>query len=205
MMNNYSFMARRDTSKNELDFFPTPPFGTRALLEQLFTEYQSGQFCLEPAAGMADMTNVLKEWFSVVDSYDIVDRGMGFGVRDFLTYSWKENSYDWVITNPPFNKAEEFIIQGLKVARKGVAVLSRTQLVEGQKRYNNIYSKYPPSTIYTFVERLPMFKNRLNRKGSTATSYSWFVWKKPLIYTTELHWIPPCRKRLERDTDYEAR
>ena len=49
-----------------------------------------------------------------------------------------------------------------------------------------------------------MHKGKLSAKGSTATAYCWLVWyadwqSKPLF-----QWIPPCRKRLERASDYEG-
>ena len=56
--------------------------------------------------------------------------------------------------------------------------------------------------VAQYVERVPMVKGRLDRKASTATSYAWFVWESGHAGPTELVWIPPSRKRLERDGDY---
>ena len=58
--------------------------------------------------------------------------------------------------------------------------------------------------ILQFVERVPMFKGRLDRKGSSATAYCWLVWQAASLGGTRLHWLAPCRKRLERDSDYEV-
>jgi hypothetical protein len=48
-----------------------------------------------------------------------------------------------------------------------------------------------------------MVKGRLDKKASTATGYAWFVWLNDEVAATELVWIPPCRKALERESDYE--
>ena len=108
-----------------------------------------------------------------------------------------------MITNPPFRLAEEFIVKGLEVARRGVAMLVRTVFLESVGRYDRIFSSTPPSTVAQFVERVPMVKGRLDKKASTATGYAWVVWEKGINRGTQLVWVPPCRKVLERACDYE--
>ena len=54
-----------------------------------------------------------------------------------------------------------------------------------------------------FTERVPMaVQGRLDRRASTATGYAWMIWEKGWHGPTQLLWIPPCRKRLEKDDDY---
>ena len=62
----------------------------------------------------------------------------------------------------------------------------------------------PPSRVMQFVERAPMVKGRIDPDAVSATAYSWIVWEKPFLGPTRLEWIPPCRKRLEREGDYPA-
>jgi len=47
-----------------------------------------------------------------------------------------------------------------------------------------------------------MVRGRLDRRASTATGYAWLVWEKAPASATRLMWVPPCRKALERDSDY---
>ncbi len=47
-----------------------------------------------------------------------------------------------------------------------------------------------------------MVKGRVDRKASTATGYAWIVWQREQVGAPRLAWIPPCRKALERDSDY---
>lgn len=197
-------MAQRQESRTSLDDFPTPPWATRALVKHILSpERVQSLTCLEPACGRGYMAKPLAEYFAEVSAADIHDYGFG-KQRDFLSGPIEANSYDWVVTNPPFRLAEEFILRSLLVARVGVAILARTVFLESVGRYNGIYSKSPPAIFAQFSERVPMVRGRVDKKASTATGYAWFVWQKSSEnMTPQLAWVPPCRKTLERPDDYD--
>ena len=198
-------MAQRAEPKDSPDDFPTPPWATRALVEHVLGDKQtlSTLSCLEPACGAGHMAKVLKEYFADVRAADAHVYGYG-EVRDFLTYPYETNAVDWVITNPPFRLGEEFVLRALSVARKGVAILARTVFLESAGRYARIFRETPPSKFAQFAERVPMFRGRLDRYGSTATGYAWLVWEKGARDAPRLMWVPPCRKVLELDSDYAS-
>lgn len=108
-----------------------------------------------------------------------------------------------MITNPPFRLGEEFIIRAVKIARRGVAMLTRTVFIESVGRYERLFKSTPPSRVVQFTERVPMVKGRIDKKASTATGYAWLVWEKDKLDNCEMFWIPPCRKTLEREGDYQ--
>lgn len=85
----------------------------------------------------------------------------------------------------------------------GVAMLTRTVFIESVERYNGLFKVNPPSRVAQFVERVPMVEGRLERKASTAIAYAWLIWEKGRLGSCELVWIPPERKKLERDKDYD--
>ena len=202
---SHAVMAQRIEPANSLDDFPTPPWATRALLEHVIKDLKSlfQLTCLEPACGAGHMAKVLTEYFNVVTCFDVHNYGFG-QQRDYLKSQFPINSWDWVITNPPFRLAEQFVVQSLEVARKGVAILARTVFIESVGRYENLFKSRPPTTYAQFTERVPMVKGRLDRKATTATSYCWLVWRKSVLFgAPELVWIPPCRKQLERADDYQ--
>ena len=199
---SHAVMSQRHEEDNSLDDFPTPPWATRALLKYELKKHNIKKMsCLEPACHVGHMSRVLEENFKRVVSSDIKNYGYGLK-KDYLTSDYKKNSFDWVITNPPFNLAEEFFFKSLKIARIGVALLVRTVFIESSGRYNRIFKKYPPSRLSQFVERVPMVKGRLDRKASTATGYAWIIWENETKIKSKLTWIPPCRTELQRDEDY---
>ncbi len=204
---SHAVMAQRYEAGNSPDDFPTPPWATRALMEYVLDNPRAlrDKTCLEPACGAGHMARVIKEYFGIVLYSDAFDYGYG-PCRDFLTFPFDVNSVDWVITNPPFRLSEEFTIRALEIAREGVAILARTVFIESVGRYRNLFENTPPTKFAQFAERVPMVKGRLDRKASTATGYAWLVWeKKSTGQRPHLIWVPPCRKQLERDNDYDSK
>src|SRR5215471_12247523 len=137
---SHAVMSQRVEAADSPDDFPTPPWATRGLIEYIFENKKDlpAQSCLEPACGAGHMAKVLKEYFGEVVYADAY--GYGYGpIRDFLTYPYATNSCDWVITNPPFRLAEEFVLRALSVARVGVAILARTVFLESVGRYDAIF------------------------------------------------------------------
>jgi hypothetical protein len=147
------------------------------------------------------MARTLAEYFRDVQSADAYEYGFG-NVRDFLSYPYQEKSMDWVVTNPPFRLAEEFVLRAMSIARRGIAILARSVFLESVGRYDGIFRHTPPTKFAQFVERVPMVKGRLDRKATTATGYAWLVWEQKAEGSPRLMWIPPCRKTLERVSDY---
>ena len=67
----------------------------------------------------------------------------------------------------------------------------KLQTLEGQKRYDEIYSKYPPKTVYVYSKRKNCAKNGdfETFKVNSAVCYAWFVWVKDDYNCTELRWL----------------
>ena len=202
---SYAVMAQRHSDPNESrDFFPTPMWATRALMEHVITDHASisQQTVWEPAAGQGHMARVLSCYFGKTIASDAYDYNYG-SVIDFTAPNTNLREIDWVITNPPFKLGAEFILKRLEVADKGVAMLTRTVFIEGKKRYKRIFSQTPPTIIAQFAERVPMVEGRVDRYAVSATAYAWLVWEKEKLGTSRVMWIPPCRKELEKDIDYK--
>ncbi len=200
-----TIMASRAEPDDSLDYFPTPPFATRALCEVILPRYcvTRSSAAWEPACGEGHMAEVLGEYFREVVATDIHDYGYG-DVADFLS----PNTHcfpDWIVTNPPFNdKAEAFVLRAIEVARVGVAMFLRLQWLETIGRYERIFKPHPPALIAQFAERVPLCKGRWDPDGSTATAYLWIIWTRSHKGPTEFAWIPPGqRERLTRTDDRE--
>ena len=192
-------MQRRVPGTDHLDFYPTPPWATRALCEWLPAGANEG-VAWDCACGEHDMVRPLREFFRSVIATDIAPHKGGHEVMDFL---WPtERRADWIITNPPFALAEQFAQTALLRADQGVALLVRTAFLEGMGRYKRLFYPQAPTDILQFTERVVMHHGHLSKEGSTATAYCWVVWRNKKHGGTEFDWIAPCRKRLERDEDY---
>lgn len=211
---------QRQAAPDALDYFPTPPFATRALCEFLQGELgELGELTAwEPAAGEMHMARPLAEYFGAVRASDVFAYVEGLELLDFPLLGRFELAVDVVATNPPFILAQEFIETALQVARLGVAMLVRTSFLESEGRLAELFATKPPAYVLQFAERVVMLKGRLVRKGavdpgaaepgkraSTATSYCWLVWLRDgeaWSTDTRLRWIGKAIDRLERAGDY---
>lgn len=194
-------MQQRQEARDALDDFPTPPWATRALLREMGEDH-SAHVVREPAANRGHMVRPLAEAFNRVLASDVHDYGAGFPVEDYLI--GRNGEVDWVITNPPFRLAEDFIVKALNETRIGVAVFVRSAFLEGIERYRSLFRTRPPWAIYQFAERVVIHKGKLAPKGSTATAYCWVVWRHCCEAEPFFRWIPPCRREMERAGDYPA-
>ena len=203
----HAVMAQRREPKDSLDFFPTPPWATRALFEHVL-HTKNAYDVWEPACGDGAMSRAIAGYASLVFSSDVTDYGWGHTVHDFLMPYVPHGIEcpNWIVTNPPFRLGEDFVHRALSIAQVGVAILVRSVFIESVGRYENLFRPRPPAIMAQFVERVPMVKGRLDETASTATSYCWLVWLTwpSLAEPTKLVWVPPCRKRLERPGDYEV-
>ena len=171
------------------------------MTEVLATEKLSHLTCLEPACGRGDMAVALQPYFKKVVSSDVNDYGFG-KVRDFIAKPYRPASHDFVITNSPFNRGPEFVIEAHKVARIGFAIIQRIQFLEGRERYETLWASLSPTVVAVFTQRVPMFRGRVDPQGSTATCYAWYVWLNDADYLNPkidpracpvLYHIPLCR------------
>lgn len=209
-------MARRTTDALEedpqrklwraLDYYPTPPWAARAGGELIKRLDPAAKTAWEPACGEGHMADPLAAYFDGLWASDI--HGHGFGaVHDFLggaLPSEVQAGVDWVITNPPFLLAAEFLARGLEVANRGVALLCRLAFLESETRYQLLYGDQPVTVVAPFTERVAMQLGSWNPKGATATAYAWFVWVKGSPIRGQLMPIAPgAKKRLSRPADVQ--
>lgn len=193
-------MASRKQPLEDLDFSPTPPWGTRTLIERVFPVLNISRASLaaatvhEPACGEGHMAEVLREYFSTVLATDVYDYGYGDAVRDFLDEKLEVDA-DWIITNPPFGKkAEQFTLKAIKQARVGAAIFAQLRWLETIGRYERLFRDRPPTLIAFFVDRVPLHMGKWDPIGSSATAYIWLLWVKGMAPRAPF-WIPPDSER----------
>lgn len=100
------------TPWEKLEFFPTPPWATRALFE-MFMNYNLWVGNLwDPCAGMGHMLSVLREYRPCAKGSDIYaypGADPSIEIRDFIDVNtvWPFRESGWIVTNPPFSRLKK--------------------------------------------------------------------------------------------------
>ena len=177
--------SHTEQEREENDFYATDP----KAIDDLLKHETFNKNIWECACGQGHLTKKLKEYGYNVYSTDIIKRWDGIDdLKDFLL-EWEDYDGD-IITNPPYKFVTEFILKALDLIPTGnkVAMFLKLQTLEGQDRYNKIFSKYPPKTIYVYTKRIQCAKNG-DFSGTSAVCYAWFVWVKGFSGDPTIKWI----------------
>jgi len=171
-----------DGGRPKFDFYPTPPGATLALLD---VEKFSNPVW-EPACGDGAISRVLiANGYSVISS-DLIDRDYGQGGVDFLKTSCAKA--ESLITNPPFNLAEEFLKHALQLRVSKIAFLAKLAFLEGKRR-SCLLEQSPLSKIWVFRGRLTMTRRGEPKRGTGMIAFAWFVWDVSYKGHPQLGWI----------------
>jgi len=177
-------MAEPDKKRSPYDFYPTPRDVVEKLFDHYFLDGVDNETILEPCAGDGVIVEAIKRRYprAVISAIEIdathedalqATEPDFYVLKDFLKLNNAQlNCYDWVITNPPFSLAQEFIEKSLQIAQKGVIMLLRLNFLGSQKRHN-FWIKNPPDKIMVLSKR-PSFTGN----GTDSQEYAWFIWDK---------------------------
>lgn len=151
------------TGRRESDFYPTPPDATIALVDYI----KPSGIIWEPACGAGNMAKAIEGCGNIVIATDINDFGYGKAGIDFLQCECME--CDWIITNPPFGLAADFIS---RCAEHGIpfALLMKAHFWNAAKRYQ-LFQDITPSHVLPLTWR-PDFTG----KGAALLDMAWYVW-----------------------------
>lgn len=175
-----------EKTRHKDDWYPTPPDATEALL----SVEQFDSTIWEPACGDGAITTVLQQLGYAVHSSDLNDYGFGHTGVDFLME--QKASAATIITNPPYKLANEFVLKAVELGIEKHAWLLRLPFLEGQARYEKIFSKYPPSRVHVFSKRLTIWRGDEDQAWygtSGKTAYAWFVWDRDYTGPTTVGWL----------------
>lgn len=159
--------------RNEFDFYPTPAWMTRSLLEFHPTITQAK--VLEPCSGDGAIVRVLEAaGCPLVLTNDLDPRQPAQTHEDATSAAyWDSVPYvEWVITNPPFNVAFPILQHAVKKAQIGVALLLRKTFLEPTNERGPWLADHPPSRLIG----QPRYSFR--GKGSDSVSCDWCLWLK---------------------------
>jgi hypothetical protein len=165
-----TILANQSSKKRRaLDFYPTPPDVTHALMDFLHLHWST--LVWEPACGDGAMAEVFKKRGYKVMASDLRETGYGQGGVDFLE---TRRDCDAIITNPPFSLSEQFIRHGISQAPV-VAMLLKSQYWHAAKRMD-LFTDFPPAYVLPLTWR-PDFMGG-ERGGAPTMEVLWTVWIK---------------------------
>ena len=177
-MNKSAIIAGGGNKNEPFDYYPTPPEATHALMMHLGL---SGKVVWEPACGAGAMSVVISDYGNEVISSDVRHTGYGDGGVDFLTCAGRQ--CDWIITNPPFALAQQFIERALD-SGASVAMLLKAHYWHASRRAG-LFSARTPSKVLPLTWR----PNFMASRGTSPTmDFQWTVW--------EAEHTGPCRYEL---------
>ena len=170
-MNGTILSNRSAVDRNKTDFYATPPEVTVALLDFLNDKYliEWGDIIWEPACGNGAMEKVMLDKYYAVLGTDLHPQIPGRDSVDFLNSNME---CDWIITNPPFSKATEFITHALEL-RKPCAFLLKSQFWHAKSRLD-LFREHPPSYVLPLTWRPDFLYGA--KSGSPTMECLWTVW-----------------------------
>jgi hypothetical protein len=172
-----------DDGRPDLDFYPTPPEATLALLR---TEWL-GERIWEPACGDGAMVKVMRANDWPVVASDIHDYGFPCERLDFLKAD--RLLAPIIVTNPPFVLANQFARHALDLGAEKVCLLLRLAFLEGQRR-EDLHRRL--SRVLVFRKRLTLWRDGVrpeDSKGGGMIAFAWFVWDRKCDGPTTVSWI----------------
>ena len=150
--------------RHALDFYPTPPEVTKALLYFLVGRQMllRGDVIWEPACGDMAMVDVMEDCGFRTIATDVA---MG---NNFLTTS-PNHGFRWIITNPPFSQAEKFIRRAA-LFDVPFAFLLKSQYWHSAKRLS-LFEEIKPAYVLPLTWR-PDFTGH----GASLMDMCWVIW-----------------------------
>jgi len=165
---------------------------------------------LEPCCGEGHISKVILDLFpnANVESTDLIDRGYGEGGNDFIEKEY-DKKYDYIVTNPPYKLAQEFIEKSLKITNKKVAMFLKVQFLEGIGRYD-MFKNTPLKVVHVFSGRQDPWRDgqslnpETGKKWGSTMCFAWFVWEIGYEGKPTINWIHPSEcKKLNNDNFWD--
>lgn len=168
------------------DFYPTPLPATAAFLaaeKPFLDDYASDPSfgVYEPACGEGHMARMIEGAGYRVWATDLVDRGYGDGVVDFMMVDYLPFRTTAIITNPPYGLwPKRFINHALGRLRAPYAALLLKADYFNSIQGLRLLTAHPLAAVYPLSWRLDFLD-----QGRPVMNCTWFVWdsrRSPLPY-----------------------
>lgn len=167
--------------RESADFYPTEEWVTKALvrgLRRCMYSIRLGDYVWEPAAGDGAILDVLYTEGIPTVGTDLLDYGHPDITpnKNFLAETQIPEGCGAIITNPPYNLAEEFVRHALKLSENGccfVAMLLRHEWDCAAGR-SDLFSE--KSRFYAKIVLTARPRWIRGSTGSPRHNYAWYLW-----------------------------
>ena len=186
----------RPKGRHPDDFYATPRWCTEAMLYSS-APLRDAALIVEPSCGDGAILDVVGPWSRPVRGrwaghrkgprvvgFDVDGgrvqearrRGHDVGAADFLLSADIGDDLAWVVGNPPFSLAREFVDHSLSLVSPGsrVTFLLRLAFLASQDRAH-LYAKGAGFRHLGVLGRRPSFTPG---GGTDSSDYGWFTWEK---------------------------
>ncbi|UZV41291.1 putative type I restriction-modification methylase [Vibrio phage vB_VpaM_R16F] len=184
--------TKRDVSKTYSDLYNTPDEAIEALMDYCHHKLDPNKTYFEPCNGKGNISNKVKDFGIFMETNELFsEHGESKFNEDFLNPDKKVSDkwdYDFIITNPPYKLATEFVNQGFKFAKEQYHLL-RINFLEGQRRYESLMSKGHLKNVYIFTKRISCSKGIEEEPQANAVCYCWYHFDRDYDGLPTLHWI----------------
>ena len=176
------------------DLYNTPVEALDALYKHVPEAFNSDNAYLEPCNGLGKISDYLKSKGLDVVTNELYDYGIKTDYQeDFLNPSvYAEDdwfsAFDTIISNPPYNKAVDFVLKGFEVADEQYLLL-RSTFLEGKARYKKLMSLGKLEKVYMFTYRISCSKGVNEEPSPNSVCYSWFKFNKNYNGLPTLEWL----------------
>jgi hypothetical protein len=176
MLDHSCQVQRHPHAERGLDLYETPAVAVEALLRVETLPRR----LWEPAAGRGAIVNVLRAAGHEVIASDISDYGVPthFANRDFLLETKLPKGVEAIVTNPPFQWAEEFVAHALALAPVTIMLL-RLAFLESERRCGILEGR-GLARVHVFRKRIPMMHRDgwEGRRANSGMAFCWYVWDR---------------------------
>lgn len=180
-------------SRIENDHYPTPAW----MVDCLKKHVNITGSIFEPCAG--EEKAIAQQFSQAVFTNDLFYSNGDMQLDVTLDANWRKinrayGTFDWIITNPPYNCQQPIIRNAVKFAKVGVAMLLRVtadEMVMSDHERSQWWADNPEA-LQIKMPRFSFAKSSKTGKWTTDSAYcQWVVWRKDrFIYPQPIIRIP---------------